>query len=112
MRTRARPRRSDAPLAARARTPIAIALVAAAAAAVVVMSSRSPREASRDRGTVRAYGSAYRRRASAMLGWLLADVGELAEAERRFRAALDDPSSDVGASARAGLDALVRAGAR
>lgn len=44
--------------------------------------------------------------ASAMLGWLLVDAGERAEAERRFRAALDAPTEQVRTSARAGLAAL------
>jgi len=44
--------------------------------------------------------------ASAMLGWLLVDAGERAEAERRFRAGLDAASEQVRASARAGLAAL------
>jgi len=44
--------------------------------------------------------------ASAMLGWLLVDANELVEAERRFRAAANDASESVRASARSGLDAL------
>jgi tetratricopeptide (TPR) repeat protein len=44
--------------------------------------------------------------ASAMLGWLLLDTGERAEAARHFRAAIGDPSKSVRASARSGLDAL------
>lgn len=43
--------------------------------------------------------------ANAMLGWLLVDT-ERAEAARRFRAAIDDPSAAVRDSARAGLAAL------
>ena len=41
---------------------------------------------------------------SAMLGWLLIDAGDRAEAGRRFRAAVDDPSKSVRDSARSGLD--------
>lgn len=41
--------------------------------------------------------------ASAMLGWILVDAGDLGEAERRFRAAISDPSSLIRASAEAGL---------
>ena len=44
---------------------------------------------------------------NAMLGWLLVDTGERAEAARRFRAALDDPRKSVRDSARSGLDAAV-----
>ncbi len=50
--------------------------------------------------------SAHAREASAMLGWLLVDARQRAEAERRFRAAIDDPSPAVSASARAGFAAL------
>ncbi len=50
--------------------------------------------------------SAHAHEASAMLGWLLVDAKQHAEAERRFRAAIDDPSPAVAASARAGLAAL------
>jgi tetratricopeptide (TPR) repeat protein len=46
--------------------------------------------------------------ASAMLGWMLADQGESAEARRRFEAAVHDPSASVQASARKGLAALDR----
>ena len=46
--------------------------------------------------------------ASAMLGWMLADAGESAEARRRFEAAVRDPSASVQASARKGLAALDR----
>ena len=46
--------------------------------------------------------------ASAMLGWLLLDAGERAEAARRFRAAADDASTAVRDSARSGLDAASR----
>ena len=40
-----------------------------------------------------------------MLGWLLVDTGERAEATRRFRAAVDDPRKSVRDSARSGLEA-------
>jgi TolA-binding protein len=50
--------------------------------------------------------SAHAREASAMLGWILVEANQRAEAERRFRAALDDPSPAVRDSARAGLSAL------
>jgi len=46
--------------------------------------------------------------ASAMLGWLLVEAGQRAEAARRFQAAASDPSPAVQQSARAGLDALAR----
>lgn len=46
--------------------------------------------------------------ASAMLGWLLLDSGERAEAERRFRAAANDPNTSVRDSARSGLDAATQ----
>lgn len=48
-------------------------------------------------------------RANAMLGWLLVDAKQAAEAERRFRAALADPDDDVRESAEAGLAALAAA---
>jgi tetratricopeptide (TPR) repeat protein len=44
--------------------------------------------------------------ASAMLGWLLVGAQQPAEAERRFRAAVNDPAPAVRDSARAGLDAV------
>jgi TolA-binding protein len=44
--------------------------------------------------------------ASAMLGWLLVTTHQNAEAERRFRAATNDPNPAVRESARAGLDAV------
>lgn len=44
--------------------------------------------------------------ASAMLGWLLVGAQRPAEAERRFRAAVNDPTPAVRDSARAGLDAV------
>ena len=44
--------------------------------------------------------------ASVMLGWLLVDAEELAAAERRFRAALDDHSERVRKSAAEGVDAV------
>jgi TolA-binding protein len=50
--------------------------------------------------------STHAHEASAMLGWLLVDASQRAEAERRFRFALDDARPDVRASARAGLTAL------
>jgi TolA-binding protein len=40
-----------------------------------------------------------------MLGWLLVDTNERAEAARRFRAAVDDPRKSVRDSARSGLEA-------
>jgi hypothetical protein len=46
--------------------------------------------------------------ASAMLGWLLLDAKELAEARRRFDAAAADPSPLVQKRAREGLEALAR----
>ena len=46
--------------------------------------------------------------ASAMLGWLLVEAGNRAEARRRFEAAMADPNEGVRASARAGLDELAR----
>ncbi|CAN5712336.1 hypothetical protein BH11MYX3_BH11MYX3_45610 [soil metagenome] len=52
--------------------------------------------------------STHAHEASVMLGWLLVDVQQRAEAERRFRAAIDDSSPEVSASARAGLAALAR----
>jgi TolA-binding protein len=50
--------------------------------------------------------STHAREASAMLGWLLVDANQRDEAERRFRAAADDPNPEVSGSARAGLAAL------
>jgi len=50
--------------------------------------------------------SAHAAEASAMLGWLLVQGGDLAAAERRFRAALAATSPRVRASARAGLEAV------
>lgn len=44
--------------------------------------------------------------ASTMLGWLLVTARQPAEAERRFRAAANDPNRSVRDSARAGLDAV------
>ena len=44
--------------------------------------------------------------AAAMLGWMLVDAGELAAAERSFRAAENDKVDAVRASARKGLKAL------
>ncbi|MFN0246736.1 MAG: FecR domain-containing protein [Kofleriaceae bacterium] len=46
--------------------------------------------------------------ANAMLGWLLVEAKQPAEAERRFRAAIDDPKPSVRDSARSGLAALGR----
>lgn len=46
--------------------------------------------------------------ASAVLGWLLVDAGDRTEAKRRFEAATTDHSTEVRASARAGLDELAR----
>jgi TolA-binding protein len=46
--------------------------------------------------------------ANAMLGWLLVEAKQSAEAERRFRAAIDDPKPSVRDSARSGLAALRR----
>ena len=46
--------------------------------------------------------------ADVMLGWLLVDQRELAEAERRFRSALGAKNPAIQARARAGLDAIVR----
>jgi len=51
-------------------------------------------------------GSGHHGEASAMLGWLLVDAKQLAEARTRFEAAAADASDDVRASARAGLAAL------
>lgn len=50
--------------------------------------------------------SAHASEASVMLGWLLVEAKQPAEAERRFRAAIDDASSAVRESARAGLSAV------
>ena len=50
--------------------------------------------------------SAHAHEASAMLGWLLVDANQRDEAERRFRAAIDDPNPEVSGSARSGLAAL------
>jgi TolA-binding protein len=44
--------------------------------------------------------------ASAMLGWLLVDVGQPEEAARHFRAAANDSHQPVRASARHGLQSL------
>ncbi len=52
--------------------------------------------------------SHHRGEASAMLGWMLVDARDLSEAERRFKAAIDDSNAEVRASARAGLDALAK----
>lgn len=41
-----------------------------------------------------------------MLGWILVDANEPAEAARRFRAAIGDPTPAVRDSAKAGLDAV------
>ncbi|MBA3500032.1 MAG: FecR domain-containing protein [Deltaproteobacteria bacterium] len=49
--------------------------------------------------------SAHAGEASAMLGWLLLDSGERAEAVKRFRAATGDPNKSVRDSARSGLQA-------
>lgn len=46
--------------------------------------------------------------ASAMLGWLLLEDGDLAGAERRFAAARDDSVPAVSSSARAGLEEIAR----
>jgi TolA-binding protein len=46
--------------------------------------------------------------ANAMLGWLLVEAKQPAEAERRFRAAIDDPKASVRDSARSGLATLRR----
>jgi hypothetical protein len=43
-----------------------------------------------------------------MLGWLLVEAKQPAEAERRFRAAIDDASPSVRDSAQRGLAALAR----
>ncbi len=53
-------------------------------------------------------GNPHRGEASAMLGWLLVDAHQLAEAGERFRAAADDPRADVRASAKSGLAAIAR----
>ena len=58
------------------------------------------------RGPDRYPRSAHAPEASAMLGWLLVDAKQPAEAERRFRAAADASSPHVRDSARAGLTAL------
>lgn len=55
-------------------------------------------------------GSSHAGEASAMLGWLLVDAKDLVEARARFAAAADDANDRVRSSARAGLDALARAG--
>jgi hypothetical protein len=55
-------------------------------------------------------GSSHAAEASAMLGWLLVDAKQLAEARERFAAAADDANDRVRSSARAGLEALARAG--
>lgn len=47
--------------------------------------------------------------ASAMLGWILVDAHQPAEAARRFRAALTDPTPAIRESAQVGLDALAKA---
>lgn len=52
--------------------------------------------------------SSHASEASVMLGWLLVDTKQPAEAEKRFRAAVDDPSAAVRDSARAGLAAVLR----
>jgi len=57
-------------------------------------------------------GSVHHGEAAAMLGWLLVDAKQLAEARTRFEAAGGDPSDDVRASARAGLAALPATTAR
>jgi TolA-binding protein len=46
--------------------------------------------------------------ASAVLGWLLLDAGDVAGAEARFRAAADDRVETVRASAKKGLEAISR----
>jgi TolA-binding protein len=50
--------------------------------------------------------SAHAAEVSTMLGWILYDEGHDAEAEQRFRAAIDAADAAVRASARAGLHAL------
>jgi TolA-binding protein len=50
--------------------------------------------------------SARARQAGTMLGWILLEANQRAEAERLFRAALDDPDPAVHASAKAGLAAV------
>jgi hypothetical protein len=47
--------------------------------------------------------------ANAMLGWILVDAHEPAEAARRFRAALTDPTPAIRESAQVGLDAVGKA---
>jgi TolA-binding protein len=54
-------------------------------------------------------GGAHRGEASAMLGWLLVDAKQLAEARTRFTTAADDADGSVRASAVSGLEALRRA---
>lgn len=53
-------------------------------------------------------GSVHHGEAAAMLGWLLVDAKQLAEARIRFDAATGDSSDKVRTSARAGLEALAR----
>ncbi len=55
-------------------------------------------------------GSSRAGEASVMAGWLLFERGDHALAARRFRAAVDDPTPRVRASASEGLAALRRAG--
>jgi hypothetical protein len=50
--------------------------------------------------------SARKGEASAMLGWILLERGDVDGAERRFRAAADDPVQTVRTSARRGLEAV------
>lgn len=47
--------------------------------------------------------------ANTMLGWILVDARQPAEAARRFRAALSDPTPAIRESAQGGLDALAKA---
>jgi TolA-binding protein len=44
--------------------------------------------------------------ASAMLGWILLERNDIDQAEKRFRAVVDDPVKSVRASAQKGLDAV------
>lgn len=57
-------------------------------------------------------GAARAGEASAMLGWLLLEQGDVAEAERRFSRAKDDPVPSVRDSARRGLAETERRRAR
>lgn len=77
--------------------------------AVALARAKSPTAIAAFRGFLDHYPHAARTgEASTMLGWLLVDAKQHAEAERRFRAALSDPNRAVQESARAGLDAVAR----